>query len=90
MPRRIEVIVPHEPVGEKMLSVTLIDTQGIDDVAGMPTLSRTSMMRDTIVALCTKFDEAPSVHIRDLLRRAKEAAYGHWRAMSPFCARAAR
>ena len=34
LPRRIEVIVPHEPVGEKMLSVTLIDTQGIDDVAG--------------------------------------------------------
>ena len=38
-----------------------------------PTLSRRFDDAHTIVALCTKFDEAPSVHIRDLLRRAKEA-----------------
>jgi hypothetical protein len=73
LPRRIEVIVPHAPLGEKMLSVTLIDTQGIDDVAGRADLEQHFDDAHTIVALCTKFDEAPSVHIRDLLRRAREA-----------------
>src|SRR5262252_784357 len=52
---------------------TLIDTQGIDDVAGRADLEQHSDDAHTIVALCTKFDEAPSVHIRDLLRRAKDA-----------------
>jgi transcriptional regulator with XRE-family HTH domain len=73
LPRRIEVVVPQAPLGEEMLSVTLIDTQGIDDVAGRADLEQHFDDAHTIVALCTKFDEAPSVHIRDLLRRAKEA-----------------
>jgi hypothetical protein len=73
LPRRIEVVVPHAPFCEEAFSVTLIDTQGIDDVAGRADLEQHFDDEHAIVALCSKFDEAPSVHIRDLLRRAKEA-----------------
>jgi transcriptional regulator with XRE-family HTH domain len=73
LPRRIEVVVPHAPLCEETLSITLIDTQGVDDVAGRADLEQHFDDAHTIVVLCTKFDEAPSVHIRDLLRRAREA-----------------
>jgi transcriptional regulator with XRE-family HTH domain len=73
LPRRIEVVVPSPPLGQEVLSVTLIDTQGIDDVAGRADLEQHFDDPHSVVILCSRFEEAPSVHIRHLLNRAREA-----------------
>ncbi len=73
LPKRMEIIVPHSLLREDELSVTLIDTQGIDDVAGRVDLEQHFDDPHAVVVLCTKFEEAPSVHIRQLLTRAREA-----------------
>jgi transcriptional regulator with XRE-family HTH domain len=73
LPKRMEIVVPHAPLREDVLSITLIDTQGIDDVAGRVDLEQHFDDPHTVVVLCTKFEEAPSVHIRQLLTRAREA-----------------
>lgn len=73
LPRRIEVVVPHAPLGQDSLAITLIDTQGIDDVAGRADLEQHFDDAHSIVVLCSRFEEAPSVHIRHLLSRAREA-----------------
>ncbi|MGY3585732.1 transcriptional regulator with XRE-family HTH domain [Bradyrhizobium sp. USDA 4341] len=73
LPKRIEVVVPHAPLGDDAYSVTLIDTQGIDDVAGRADLEQHFDDPHTIVVLCTRFDEAPSIHVRNLLERARDA-----------------
>jgi hypothetical protein len=73
LPKRIETIVPHSPLREDVLSITLIDTQGIDDVAGRADLEQHFDDPHTAVVLCTRFEEAPSVHIRQLLTRARDA-----------------
>ena len=72
LPRRIEVLVPDPPLGEEGAAVTLIDTQGIDDVAGRADLEQHFDDAHTIVVLCSKFEDAPSIHVRELLRRARE------------------
>jgi len=73
LPRRIEVIVPQALLGEDGLAVTLIDTQGIDDVAGRADLEQHFDDPHAVVVLCSRFEDAPSVHVRELLRRAREA-----------------
>jgi hypothetical protein len=73
LPRRMEIVVPHALLREETLCVTLIDTQGIDDVAGRVDLEQHFDDPHTVVVLCTRFEEAPSVHIRQLLTRAREA-----------------
>ena len=73
LPRRIEVVVPNPPLGQDALSITLIDTQGIDDVAGRADLEQHFDDPHSVIILCSRFEEAPSVHIRHLLNRAREA-----------------
>ena len=73
LPRRIEVIVPDAPLGEEVVAITLVDTQGIDDVAGRADLEQHFDDPHTLVVLCTKFEDAPSIYVRELLRRAREA-----------------
>lgn len=73
LPRRIEIIVPDPLLGEKGSAVTLVDTQGIDDVAGRADLEQHFDDPHTVVVLCSKFEDAPSIHVRELLRRAREA-----------------
>lgn len=73
LPRRIEVVVPTPPLGQDSLSITLIDTQGIDDVVGRADLEQHFDDPHSVVILCSRFEEAPSVHIRHLLSRAREA-----------------
>jgi len=69
LPHRIEVIVPDAPLGEDVVTITLVDTQGIDDVAGRADLEQHFDDPHTLVVLCTKFEDAPSIHMRELLRR---------------------
>jgi hypothetical protein len=73
LPHRIELIVPTPILGQTTLSITLIDTQGIDDLAERADLEQHFDDPFTITILCSVFNEAPSTAIRRLLVRAKEA-----------------
>jgi hypothetical protein len=73
LPRRIDVVVPQALLGQESLAVTLIDTQGIDDVAGRADLEQHFDDPHSVIVLCSRFEKAPSVHIRHLLSRAREA-----------------
>ena len=72
LPKRIELVVPTPVLGDGTLSVTLIDTQGIDDIASRADLEQHFDDAHTIVVLCTVFNEAPATPVRQLLSRAKE------------------
>jgi len=73
LPKRIEIVVPTPILGQQSLSITLIDTQGIDDIAERADLEMHFDDPHTVIVICTKFDEAPSISARQLLTRAKEA-----------------
>lgn len=73
LPKRIELVIPRAVLGDDSLSVTLIDTQGIDDIAARADLEQHFDDAHTVVVLCTVFNEAPATPVRQLLSRAKEA-----------------
>lgn len=72
LPRRIELVVPIAILGDESVSVTLIDTQGIDDIAERGDLEVHFDDTHTVVVLCTVFNEAPATAVRQLLARAQE------------------
>jgi transcriptional regulator with XRE-family HTH domain len=72
LPRRIELVVPGAVLGEEALGVTIIDTQGIDDIVERADLEQHFDDAHTVVVLCTVFNEAPATAVRQLLTRAKE------------------
>lgn len=73
LPRRIELIIPTAVLGDESVLVTLIDTQGIDEIAERADIEQHFDDAHTIIVLCTIFNEAPSVAVQSLLKRAKEA-----------------
>lgn len=72
LPKRIEIVIPTAILGNESVSVTLIDTQGIDDTAERADLAQHFDDPHTVVVLCSIFNEAPATAIRQLLTRAKE------------------
>jgi len=72
LPKRIELVVPTAILGESSMSITLVDTQGIDDIATRADLEQHFDDPHTVVILCTLFNEAPATPVRQLLTRAKE------------------
>lgn len=72
IPRRIELIVPDAILDDGELEVTLIDTQGIDDIAERQDIEQYFDDPHAVMLLCTTFNEAPSTSVRQLLVRAKE------------------
>src|SRR6266568_933252 len=72
LPKRIELVIPTAVLGDDSISVTLIDTQGIDDIAARADLEQHFDDTHTVVVLCTRFGEAPATSVRQLLTRAKE------------------
>jgi transcriptional regulator with XRE-family HTH domain len=73
LPKRIELVIPTHVLQTEKLAVTLIDTQGIDDVAARPNLEQHFDDPNTAVILCSVFSQAPATQVRQLLTRAKEA-----------------
>lgn len=72
LPKRIELVVPTAVLGDDSIAVTLIDTQGIDDIASRGDLEQHFDDTHTVVILCTVFNEAPATPVRQLLTRAKD------------------
>jgi transcriptional regulator with XRE-family HTH domain len=73
LPRRIEVVVPHELLSADTLSIRFIDTKGIDRTAARADIEGLLDDPHTVTILCSGFNNAPAAEARLLLERAKEA-----------------
>src|SRR5262249_29107 len=71
LPKRIELVIPKPVLGSQPIAITLVDTQGIDDIAARANLEQHFDDPHTVILLCTLFPEAPATQIRQLLTRAK-------------------
>lgn len=72
IPKRIELVIPNAVLGDDALTVSLVDTQGIDDLAERRDLEQHFDDSHTIVVLCSIFNEAPATAVRQLLTRARD------------------
>jgi hypothetical protein len=73
LPRRIEITVPTRILGAEELDVRLIDTRGVDEPAA-PRRDLQAYLDDgrCIVALCSKFGDAPTAATLSVIERAIE------------------
>ena len=72
IPKRIEITVPQRILGEESLSIRVVDTKGIDRTAERRDLEEHFDAPNTVVVLCSSFNDAPSSSVRQLLERAKK------------------
>ena len=71
LPKRIEVLVPDRILGENFLNIRLVDTKGIDGTAERADLEVHFDAPNTIVILCSSFNDAPSSSAQQLLIRSQ-------------------
>ena len=77
IPKRIEVMVPEPVLGESSVSIHLVDTRGIAPMAA----ERADIMSlfsepNTIVLMCSSFNDAPTAAVQSILTRAKNERIG--------------
>ena len=72
IPKRIEITVPQRILGEESLSIRIVDTKGIDRAAERRDLEEHFSAPNTIVVLCSSFNDAPSTSVQQLLERAEK------------------
>lgn len=77
IPERIEITVPQQILEEESLSIRIIDTKGIDRTAERRDLEEHFSAPNTIVVLCSSFNDAPSTSVQKLLERAKEGQFAN-------------
>ena len=75
IPKRMELIIPDSILGERSLSIRLIDTKGIDRTAERSDIGRLFSEPNTVVVLCSTFNATPSPSVQELLSRAKEGMF---------------
>ena len=75
LPNRIEIKVPQSILAEESLSVRIVDTKGIDDTAEREDLESHFREPNTVVILCSWFNEAPSPSVQQLLKRGVEGQF---------------
>lgn len=75
IPNRMELIVPDSILGERSLSIRLIDTKGIDRTAERTDIGSLFSEPNTVVVLCSTFNATPSPSVQELLSRAKEGMF---------------
>ena len=67
------MILPGPVLSSRELSITILDTKGIDQTAERADLLSHFDDLRTLVVLCSGFPNAPEAPIQTLLRRAREA-----------------
>lgn len=77
IPKRIDLTVPQRILGEESLSIRVVDTKGIDRTAERRDLEEHFNVPNTIVVLCSSFNDAPSTSVQQLLERAKEGQFAN-------------
>lgn len=75
MPRRIDVTVPARILDAETLSISIVDTKGIDGVAERGDLETHLNEPNTVAVLCTSFNNAPAVSVQQLPERAVKANF---------------
>ncbi len=71
IPRRIEISVPQPILQDEKLSIRIVDTKGIDRTAERRDLEDHFNAPNTVVVLCTSFNDSPATSVQQLLERAK-------------------
>ena len=80
LPKRIEVMVPQpilDTASEDALSLRLVDTKGIDDTAERGDLEAYFSNPNSLVVMCSTFNEAPSTLAQQLLDRAAKGGFSN-------------
>ena len=72
LPRRIDIIVPFNPLNISNYEIEIIDTKGVDQTAVRPDLQACVDEPKTIVILCSKFNDAPGTSIQSLIENLKK------------------
>ena len=72
IPDRMEIRVSQSILAQESFSITLVDTNGIDDTAEREDLERHFREPNTVVVLCSSFNEAPTPSAQQILERVKE------------------
>ena len=73
MPVHIAVEVPRPILDHESLSIKVVDTKGIDDTAEREDLEAHFREPNTVVILCSGFNEAPSPSVQQLLIRSVDS-----------------
>ena len=75
LPIRIAISVPYRVLGEESLSISIVDTKGIDDTAQREDLESHFRDPNTVVILCSSFNDAPAPSVQQLLERGQEGQF---------------
>ena len=75
LPSRVEVMVPRHILGPGKTEIRLVDTKGIDVTVERDDIEVHLNERNTVVVLCSSFNNAPSRSVQDLL---EWASLGHF------------
>ena len=71
LPKRIDIVVPQNLLGEGPLSICLVDTKGIDATTERADLAAYFNEPGTLMVLCSSFNDTPSTEVQELLSNAK-------------------
>ena len=72
LPKRIEVMIPKPILEDESLSIRFVDTKGIDGAPEREDLEFHFSEANSVVVLCSRFNDAPSNSAQQLLQRAVE------------------
>ena len=75
LPIRMEISVPYRVLEEESLSISIVDTKGIDDTAQREDLEFHFRDPNTVVILCSSFNDAPAPSVQQLLERGQEGQF---------------
>ena len=70
LPKRIEVMIPRPILEDESLSIRFVDTKGIDGAPEREDLEFRFNEANSVVVLCSRFNDAPSNSAQQLLQRA--------------------
>ena len=69
-PKRIDITMPDEILGDKSLLICLVDTKGIDNAGGRADLDAHFNEPNTVMVLCSPFNNAPTTELQQQIQMA--------------------
>ena len=75
IPKRIEVVTPNRILGDKSMTIRVIDTKGIDANSQRGDIETLFGEPNTVSMLCSPFNSIPSPSVQNLLKRAAAGRY---------------
>ena len=73
LPKRIDIMIPGHILGNEELSICLVDTKGIDSAGGRADLDAHFNDSNTVVVLCSQFNNAPATELQQQLQLAADS-----------------